>query len=106
MRWILTAALFLLAFPARAETSYKWWEAAFYTTDPQAFTNVISASVALIAVGVSIWIGYNARNTAVSANQTAISALEAAKENTKTLFRIERPYITGGGDWDSTLTIG
>jgi hypothetical protein len=66
--------------------------------------SIISAGVALIAVIVSIRIANRAKNTAESANRTAISALKIAEENTKTLFRIERPYITGGGDWETTLT--
>jgi hypothetical protein len=111
MRWILITALLVPAFPAHAETKATFTDLAFYTSDPQsaaglfsAVGGLLSATVALIAVIVSIRIANRAKKTSESANQTAISALEAAKDNTKTLFRIERPYITGGGDWDTTLT--
>jgi hypothetical protein len=60
---------------------------------------IISAIVALIAVIVSIVIANRARKTSDAANETAKNALTAAQDNTKTLFRIERPYITGGGNW-------
>jgi hypothetical protein len=101
MRWILLAVLMVSAFPAQAQPQTKatFTELAFYTGDAQAFTNIISAAVALIAVGVSIWIAKNAKKTAEAANETAKNALKAAQENTKTLFRIERAYITGGGGW-------
>src|SRR5258707_696231 len=101
MRWILIAALLVSAFPAQAETKATFTELAFYTTDPQAFTGIISASVALIAVIVSIVIANRAKETSEAANETAKIALKAAEENTKTLFRIERAYITGGGNWET-----
>jgi len=92
-------ALLVSAFPVQAETKPTLKELAFYTTDPQAFTGIISAGVALIAVIVSIVIANRARKTSEAANETAKNALTAAQDNTKTLFRIERPYITGGGGW-------
>lgn len=100
---LLIAALIVSAFPVRAQTKATFTELVFYTTDAQAFTNLLSAGVALIAVIASIVIAYKASRTAKAANETATNALEAAQDNTKTLFRIERAYITGGGGWESRI---
>lgn len=43
-----------MIFPTQAASDYKFWEADFYLTDPQAVTNFISVTVALIAAGFSI----------------------------------------------------
>jgi hypothetical protein len=110
MRWVLIATVLVSAFPVRAETKPTYTDLAFYTNDAPSFAGLLSAGastvsalVALIAVGVSLYIASNARRTAESANETSKRALDAAKDNTKTLYRIERPYITGGGGWVPTM---
>jgi hypothetical protein len=79
---------------------------AYFLEKPEAFAAFVSALASIIAVGASVGIaGYSSR-IAKAANGTAKSALEASQENIKTLVKIERPYITGGGGWVRTAVNG